>query len=61
MGRYHIITCGGIQMKANVAWSTEKDEYLAGRACSKKAVLDLIQTKVAFVFNTCETSFPPIL
>ena len=39
-------------MKANVAWSTEKDEYLAGRACSKKAVLDLIQTKVAFVFNS---------
>lgn len=41
-------------MKINVAWSTEKDEYSAGRACSKKAVLDLIQTKVAFVFNSAK-------
>lgn len=39
-------------MKTNVAWSTEEDEYLAGKACSKKAVLDLVQTKVAFLFTS---------
>ncbi len=38
-------------MKANVAWSTDEDAYLAGKACAKKAVLDLIQTKVAFIFS----------
>ena len=38
-------------MKANVAWSTDEDAYLAGKACAKKAVLDLVQTKVAFLFS----------
>lgn len=39
-------------MKANVAWSTEENAYLAGKACAKKAVLDLVQTKVAFIFSS---------
>lgn len=39
-------------MKANVAWSTDENAYLAGKACAKKAVLDLIQTKVAFIFSS---------
>ena len=39
-------------MKANVTWSTDEDSKIAGKACAKKAVLDLIQTKVAFVFSS---------
>lgn len=39
-------------MKANVAWSTEEDAFSAGRACAKKAVLDLMQTKLAVVFSS---------
>ncbi len=39
-------------MKANVAWSTSEDAYLAGKTSAKKAVLDLIQTKVAFIFSS---------
>lgn len=41
-------------MKANVAWSTEEDAFMAGRACAKKAVLDLMQTKLAIVFSSVE-------
>lgn len=41
-------------MKANVAWSTDEDAYLAGKACAKKAVLDLVQTKVAFLFSSVD-------
>ena len=39
-------------MKANVTWSTDEDSKIAGKACAKKAVLDLVQTKVAFVFSS---------
>lgn len=39
-------------MKANVAWSTEEDAFVAGKACAKKAVLDLLQTKVALLFSS---------
>lgn len=39
-------------MKANVAWSVEEDAFSAGRACAKKAVLDLMQTKLAVVFSS---------
>lgn len=39
-------------MKANVAWSVEEDAFSAGRACAKKAVLDLTQTKLAVVFSS---------
>ena len=41
-------------MKANVAWSTEEDAFAAGKACAKKAVLDLIQTKIAFIFSSAK-------
>lgn len=39
-------------MRANVTWSTDEDSKIAGKACAKKAVLDLVQTKVAFVFSS---------
>lgn len=39
-------------MKANVAWSINEDAREAGKACAKKAVLDLVQTKIAFLFSS---------
>ena len=39
-------------MKVNVTWSTDESAYLAGKTCAKKAVLDLVQTKVAFIFSS---------
>ncbi len=39
-------------MKANVAWSTNENARLAGKACAKKAVLDLVQTKLAVIFTS---------
>ena len=38
-------------MKANVAWSTDENAFLAGKNSAKKAVLDLVQTKIAFIFR----------
>ena len=39
-------------MKANVAWSTEEDAKIAGKNIAKKAVLDLNETKIAFLFSS---------
>lgn len=39
-------------LKSNVGYSTDKDSYEAGRACAKNAVVDLGQTKVAFLFSS---------
>ncbi len=39
-------------MKINVTWSTDENARQAGKVCAKKAVLDLIQTKLAIVFNS---------
>lgn len=39
-------------MKANVAWSTDENEKIAGKTSAKKAVLDLVQTKVAFIYSS---------
>ena len=37
-------------LKSNVSWSTNTDSYTQGKEAAKKAVVDLIQTKVAFLF-----------
>ena len=41
-------------MKVNVAWSTEGNEEVAGKTCAKKAVLDLMETKIAFLYSSVE-------
>lgn len=38
-------------LKANIGWSTEADNFEAGRTSAKKAVVDLVQTKVAFCIH----------
>ena len=39
-------------MKINITWTTEEKAKMAGKTCSKKAVLDLIETKLAIVINS---------
>lgn len=39
-------------LKSNVSYSTDKDSFTAGKSCAEKAVVDLIETKVAFVFSS---------
>mgnify|MGYP000033184500 FL=1 len=39
-------------LKSNVSWSTDENSYNAGKECAKKAVVDLMETKVAFLFSS---------
>lgn len=39
-------------MKANVTWSTDENAETSGRVCAKKAVLDLIQTKLCILYSS---------
>ena len=39
-------------MKINITWTTDEKAKMAGKTCSKKAVLDLIETKLAIVINS---------
>lgn len=41
-------------LKSNVAWSTNEDSYAQGKEAAKKAVVDLIQTKVAFLYTSVD-------
>ena len=41
-------------LKSNIGWSTEANSQVAGRESAAKAVVDLIQTKVAFVYTSCD-------
>ena len=48
-------------LKSNVSWSTEADNYRAGQEAAAKAVVDLIQTKVAFLFTSSENDVEKVL
>ena len=53
---------GGIDMlKANIGWSTEANNFEAGRASAKKAVVDLVQTKVAFLYTSSDNDVKKVL
>ncbi len=39
-------------MKINVTWNSEENSNLLGKNCAKKAVLDLIETKLAIMVNS---------
>lgn len=39
-------------MKVNVTWTTEENAENAGKTCAKKAVLDLIETKIAIIYSS---------
>ena len=48
-------------LKANIGWSTEADNYEAGRASAEKAVVDLVQTKVAFLYTSAVNDVKKVL
>ena len=48
-------------LKANIGWSTEANNFEAGRASAKKAVVDLVQTKVAFLYTSVDSDVKKVL
>lgn len=41
-------------MRINVTWNTDEDEEIAGAQSAKKAVLDLMETKIAIMFSSAK-------
>ena len=39
-------------MKINLTWSADENSNISGKTCAKKAVLDLNETKIAFIINS---------
>lgn len=48
-------------LKSNIGWSTEANSEKAGKEAAAKAVVDLIQTKVAFLYTSCENDVKKVL
>lgn len=48
-------------LKSNVAWSTNKDSYTQGKETAAKAVVDLVQTKVAFLYTSVDCDVKKVL
>ena len=48
-------------LKSNVSWSTEADNFKAGKEAAAKAVVDLVQTKVAFLFTSSDNDVAKVL
>lgn len=48
-------------LKANVGWSTNEDSYTQGKDSAKQAVVDLIQTKVAFLYTSVDCNVKQVL
>ena len=48
-------------LKSNIGWSTDKDSYVQGKDSAAKAVVDLIQTKVAFLYTSVDSNVEKVL
>ena len=48
-------------LKANVGWSTNEDSYTQGKETAAKAVVDLVQTKVAFLYTSVDCDVKEVL
>ena len=48
-------------LKSNVGWSTNVDSYTQGKESAAKAVVDLIQTKVAFLYTSVDCNVEKVL
>ena len=44
-----------------MAWSTDKDSYVQGKESAKKAVVDLVQTKVAFLYTSVDCDVAKVI
>lgn len=48
-------------LKSNVGWSTNVDSYNQGKESAAKAVVDLVQTKVAFLYTSVDCDVEKVL
>lgn len=48
-------------LKSNVSWSTNEDSYIQGKETAAKAVVDLVQTKVAFLYTSVDSDVKKVL
>ena len=48
-------------LKANIGWSTEADNYKAGKDAAAKAVVDLMETKVALLYTSSDNDVDKVL
>ena len=48
-------------LKSNVGWSTNEDSYTQGKESAAKAVVDLVQTKVAFLYTSVDCDVAKVL
>ncbi len=48
-------------LKSNVAWSTNENSYTQGKEAAKKAVVDLVQTKVAFLYTSVDCNVSEVI
>lgn len=48
-------------LKSNVGWSTNADSYKQGKESAEKAVVDLVQTKVAFLYTSVDSDVEKVL
>ena len=48
-------------LKSNIGWSTDKDSYVQGKDSAAKSVVDLIQTKVAFLYTSVDSNVEKVL
>ena len=48
-------------LKSNVGWSTNEDSYKQGKDSAEKAVVDLVQTKVALLYTSVDSNVEKVL
>ena len=48
-------------LKSNVGWSTNEDSYNQGKESAAKAVVDLVETKVAFLYTSVDCDVAKVL
>ena len=48
-------------LKSNVAWSTNENSYEQGKETAAKAVVDLVETKVAFLYTSVDSDVKQVL
>lgn len=48
-------------LKSNIGWSTLEDSYEAGKTSAKHAVVNLVQTKVAFLYTSSDNNAEEVL
>ena len=48
-------------LKSNVSWSTNENSYIQGKETAEKAVVDLVRTKIAFLYTSVDSNIEKVL